>query len=96
MTRELLPYHLSDSAINDIQSFKSFLEEQNEEIVIDLLYGRIKKAVLFLRDFPKIGQYGQRIDARVFPVQKTRFSIIFRIEKNTLEILRIFHTSQRC
>jgi len=95
MTRKCLSYRLSVSAINDIRSFKSFLKKQNEEMAINILYTRIQKAILFLREFSELGKYDQKINARVFPVQKTRFSIIFRVEKNILEILRIFHTSQR-
>lgn len=94
MISQKLPYILSDKALLDIRSFESFLSNKNEEEILSIVYGRIYDAISLLREFQDIGKYDADLDVRIFPVPKTRYNIIFQVNNNILEILRIYHTSQ--
>jgi plasmid stabilization system protein ParE len=60
-----------------------------------LVVERVLDAVALLGDQPGIGRPGRVPGTRELVVLKTRFLVPYRVRGNTVEILRVFHTSRR-
>ena len=91
----ILKYKIAPRATKDLCDLKLFLEAAGEGDVFFLIKKRIKTAIAMLREFPELGIYQKEVGARAFSVPKTRYIIFFQKTEDLLEILRIFHTSQK-
>jgi plasmid stabilization system protein ParE len=60
-----------------------------------LVVGRVLEAVDLLADQPALGRPGRVPGTRELVVPKTRYLVPYRVRKDTIEILRVFHTSRR-
>lgn len=89
-----LPYFLSVESIQDLQSLYLFLCNTNDEEVFNEVREKINISINLLREFPEIGTKKEP-NIRVYPVLKTKYVIVFRVKNDELEIIRIFHTSQK-
>jgi toxin ParE1/3/4 len=57
---------------------------------------RIRKATEQLKRFPQSGRVGHIQGTREIVVTGLPFVVVYRITSDTVEILRVFHTSQEC
>jgi addiction module RelE/StbE family toxin len=77
------------------------LEEEASYIAADdpraarLVVQHILDAVAALVDQPALGRPGRVPGTRELVVAKTRYVIPYRVRRETVEILRVFHTSKR-
>lgn len=77
------------------------LDEEAAYIAIDdlaaarLVVGHILDSVAQLAQQPGLGRPGRMPGTRELVVQKTRYIIPYRVRGETVEILRVFHTSRR-
>jgi addiction module RelE/StbE family toxin len=55
---------------------------------------RIRQAVERLADFPESGRHGQVAGTRELVVPGLPYLVVYRIGKESVEVLRVFHTSQ--
>jgi plasmid stabilization system protein ParE len=55
---------------------------------------RIRAAVLRLTEFPESGRMGQVAGTRELVVPGLPYLVVYRIGNDSVEILRVFHTSQ--
>ena len=60
-----------------------------------LVVERVVGAVAMLADQPGLGRPGRVPGTRELIVKKTRYLVPYRVRGETLEILRVFHTSRR-
>jgi toxin ParE1/3/4 len=60
-----------------------------------LVLRRIVNAVSLLPTQPSIGRPGRVPGTRELPVPNTRYLIPYRFRRETIEILRVFHSSRR-
>lgn len=60
-----------------------------------LVVGRVLAAVDQLADQPSLGRPGRVPGTREFVVPKTRYLAPYRVRRDAIEILRVFHTSRR-
>jgi plasmid stabilization system protein ParE len=60
-----------------------------------LVVGRILAAVDLLADQPALGRPGRVPGTRELVVPKARYLVPYRVRKDTIEILRVLHTSRR-
>jgi addiction module RelE/StbE family toxin len=77
------------------------LDEEASYIAADdpaaarLVVERVLNAVAVLVDRPQIGRPGRVPGTRELVVPKTRYIVPYRVRAETVEILRVFHTSRR-
>ena len=60
-----------------------------------LVVKRVLDAVSMLGEQPGLGRPGRVAGTRELIVAKTRYIVPYRVRGNTVEILRVFHTSRR-
>lgn len=60
-----------------------------------LVVERILAAVARLEEHPALGRPGRVAQTRELVILKTRYIVPYRVRGETVEILRVFHTSQR-
>ena len=60
-----------------------------------LVAGRVLAAIDLLADQPALGRPGRVPGTRELVVPKTRCLVPYRVRRDTIEILRVFHTSRR-
>jgi plasmid stabilization system protein ParE len=60
-----------------------------------LVVERVIGAVAMLADRPGLGRPGRVPGTRELIVTKTRYIVPYRVRGETVEILRVFHTSRR-
>ena len=60
-----------------------------------LVVGRILQAVEQLAEQPSLGRPGRVPGTRELVVAGTRYLVPYRVRRDAVEILRVFHTSRR-
>lgn len=63
--------------------------------VARLVVKRVLDAVALLAEQPALGRPGRVPGTRELIVAKTRYLVPYRVRGETVEILRVFHTSRR-
>lgn len=77
------------------------LDEEASYIAADdpatarLTVARVLEAVAQLADQPALGRPGRVPSTREFVVARTRYIVPYRVKRDAVEILRVFHTSRR-
>ena len=56
---------------------------------------RVLSAVALLAEQPALGRPGRVADTRELVIPKTRHIVPYRVRGQTVEVLRVFHTSRR-
>ena len=67
----------------------------DDPVAARLVVQRVLDAVAQLSEQPGLGRPGGVPGTRELVVLKTRYLVPYRMRGNTLEILRVFHTSRR-
>jgi toxin ParE1/3/4 len=67
----------------------------DDPVAARLVVARILEAVTQLADQPGLGRPGRVPGTRELVVARTRYVVPYRVKRNTVEILRVFHTSRR-
>jgi toxin ParE1/3/4 len=67
---------------------------QEDPIAARLMVQRVMNAVDMLADQPGLGRPGRVPGTRELVVSKTRLLVPYRVHGGTVEVLRVFHTSQ--
>ena len=60
-----------------------------------LVVARVLEAVTQLADQPGLGRPGRVPGTRELIVARTRYVVPYRVKRDAVEILRVFHTSRR-
>lgn len=77
------------------------LDEEASYIAADdpaaarLVVARVLEAVAQLADQPGLGRPGRVPSTRELVIARTRYIVPYRVKRDTVEILRVFHTSRR-
>lgn len=67
----------------------------DDPVTARLVVVRVLDAVAQLADQPGLGRPGRVPNTRELVVARTRYIVPYRVKRQTVEILRIFHTSRR-
>ena len=60
-----------------------------------LVVARVLEAVAQLADQPGLGRPGRVPGTRELVIARTRYAVPYRVKRDAVEILRVFHTSRR-
>ena len=67
----------------------------NDTAAASLVVRRVLDAVAMLAEQPGLGRPGRVSGTRELIVAKTRYIVPYRVRGETVEVLRVFHTSRR-
>jgi plasmid stabilization system protein ParE len=67
----------------------------DDPVAARLVVARILEAVSQLADQPGLGRPGRVPGTRELVIARTRYLVPYRVRRDAVEILRVFHTSRR-
>jgi len=81
-------------ALRNLDEEASYIA-QDDPKAAQLVVQRILDSVAMLPEQPGIGRPGRVPGTRELIVLKTRYIVPYRVQSQTIEILRVFHSSRR-
>ena len=82
------------NALHNVDEEASFIAS-DDPLAARLVVERVLQAVAQLAEQPGIGRPGRVHGTRELVVSRTRYMVPYRVRRDTVEILRVFHTSRR-
>ena len=82
------------AALRNLDAEAAFIAE-DDPAAARLVVQRVLKAVAMLAAQPDIGRPGRVPHTRELIVLNTRYIVPYRVRGDTVEVLRVFHTSRR-
>ena len=82
------------TALRNFDEEASFIAT-DDSVAARLVVERVLEAVAQLAEQPGLGRPGRVHGTRELVVSKTRYIVPYRVRGDTVEILRVFHTSRR-
>lgn len=82
------------SAIRDLSALADYLAQDDLEFA-QHIYTEIRRQCERLCDFPEKGRPGRVFGTRELVLVKYQYVIPYRVKNDFVEILRVFHTSQK-
>ena len=82
------------SALNNLDEIAEYISQENPQAasqVVDLIIEQVNQ----LTAQPALGRSGRVVGTRELVVSNTHYLVPYRIKNNKVEILRVFHTSQK-
>ncbi len=84
----------SNQSIVDLESIEKHIAQENPTAATRVIIKVLKLIEQTLTEFPGIGKPGRKKDTREFVIPKIPYTIIYKTNKNTLYMVRIFHHTQ--
>ena len=82
------------TALRNLDEEASFIAV-DDSVAARLVVERVLEVVAQLAEQPGLGRPGRVHGTRELVVSKTRYIVPYRVRGDTVEILRVFHTSRR-
>lgn len=82
------------TALRNLDAEAAFIAE-DDPAAARLVVQRVLTAVAMLAAHPTLGRPGRVPNTRELVVFKTRYIVPYRVHGDTIEVLRVFHTSRR-
>lgn len=82
------------SALNNLDEIAKYISQESPQAaqqVVDLIVEQVNQ----LTAQPALGRSGRVVGTRELVVSNTHYLVPYRIKNNKVEILRVFHTSQK-
>ncbi len=84
----------SRRTIRHLSSLREYIEQDSEQRAV-LVARRIVTAVELLQSHPAIGRPGRILGTRELVVPDTPYVVPYRVRNDRLELLAVFHGSQK-
>jgi toxin ParE1/3/4 len=84
----------SPEAIEDLSALRAYIAQENPSAARGVVL-RIMHAIELLPDNPQIGRPGRVPGTRELVIPKTSFIIPYRVQRNVIQVLRIYHGARR-
>jgi toxin ParE1/3/4 len=81
-------------AVQDVLQIRTYIAEQDPQAARSLGV-RIDKAVGHLAAMPNMGRPGRIFGTRELPISGTSFLVVYRVQNDRVEVLRVLHGRQR-
>lgn len=82
------------TALRNLDAEASFIAE-DDPAAARVVVERVLKAVAVLAAQPGLGRPGRVPNTRELVILHTRYMVPYRVRGDTVEVLRVFHTSRR-
>lgn len=82
------------TALKNIDELAEYISQENSTAASQIVT-TIELQVNLLATQPALGRPGRVLDTRELVISNTHYLVPYRIKNNTVEILRVFHTSRR-
>ena len=84
----------SRQAVADLAKLRRYIEEHSPGAASEVA-ARVLDAVRQLEDLPGIGRPGRIAGTRELLIRKTPYLVVYRIGREAVHLLRIFHERQQ-
>lgn len=81
-------------ALRNLDAEAAFIAD-DDPAAAQLVVQRVLDAVAMLTSQPGLGRLGRVPNTRELVVPRTRYIVPYRVRGDTVEMLRVFHTSRR-
>jgi toxin ParE1/3/4 len=85
----------SPQAIDDLTALRAYIAEEDPAAAQRVAIRIVESVEMLLSANPAIGRPGRVPGTRELVVPRTPFIVPYRLQGNTLQILRIFHGARR-
>jgi toxin ParE1/3/4 len=85
----------SPEAIEDLLSLRAYIAEDNPAAARRVALGIIRTIEELLPDNPQMGRAGRVPGTRELVIPATPFIIPYRVQRGTIQILRVYHGARR-
>ena len=82
------------AARKNLNAATSYLAKDNPEAA-QKMYAHIRRSVDALKEHPEMGRPGRIFGTRELVITGYPFIVPYRIRENEVQVIRVFHTSQR-
>ncbi|WP_404788913.1 type II toxin-antitoxin system RelE/ParE family toxin [Altericista sp. CCNU0014] len=80
-------------AVQDVLRIRTYIADRDPSSAKDVAL-RIDKSVNLLATMPNVGRPGRIFGTRELAVQKTPFLVVYRVQNERVEVLRVLHGRQ--
>jgi toxin ParE1/3/4 len=81
-------------ALRNLEQAHNYIQKENPEAAQKVIL-RIQLAASQLENYPFMGQLGRIEGTRELVISSTPYIVIYRVKEESVEILRVLHTSKR-
>lgn len=81
-------------ALADLDEVEAFIAQDNPSAASEVV-ARIVRTVTLLKDRPGIGRPGRVPGTKELVVSETPYIVPYRVTNDTVQVLRIYHTSRK-
>ena len=81
-------------ALLDLDAVEAYIAQDDPLIAAEVIL-RIVKTVSLLKEQPGIGRAGRLPGTKELVVQKTPFIVPYRVKDDTVQVLRVYHSSRK-
>jgi toxin ParE1/3/4 len=85
----------SPEAIEDLTSLRAYIAEEDPAAARRVVLHIIHNIEQLLPDNPQIGRRGRVPGTRELIIPKTPFIVPYRVQRNVIQILRVYHGARR-
>ena len=85
----------SPEAIDDLTSLRAYIAEDNPAAARGVALNIIHNIEQLLPNNPRMGRPGRVAGTRELVIPKTPFVIPYRLQRNVIQILRVYHGARR-
>jgi len=82
------------NALRNLEQAHDYIAKSDPDAALNLVV-KIQAVVEQLTEFPKMGRAGRVKGTRELVVAHTPYILVYRIQGNTVEILRVLHSSRQ-
>ena len=85
----------SPEAIDDLTSLRAYIAEDNPAAAQEVALHILQNIEQLLPNNPQMGRSGRVPGTRELVIPKTPFVIPYRLQRNVIQILRVYHGARR-
>ena len=89
-----LEVRFTEIALSDLESTFDYISTENPKAAREII-AQILEGLEQLKKFPESGRSGRRKGTRELVISNLPYVIIYRLNKNALEILTFLHTKRK-